>query len=364
MLTTGKNKMKGRTKVLIALSVVCVALALAGAGVYWIMQQPLYRPGMVRAQTSLEPPAGQSAEDESWEVAPGIRLHHFAAGQGRAVLVVHGGPGIPFRRPVAGLEPLTSRFRFHNYDQRGCGRSTRPFDRFPKGSFYRNMRTLEGTLGLAAQIADIERIRRLLGEERLVLVGHSFGALTSALYAAEFPERVAGLVLVAPADLLVMPPQNGDLFAEVRKRLPQAMLPEYEAFLGTYLDFGRLFERSEAETAQLNGRLARFYVEAARARGFSVPAEEGAEWGGFMVQAQYLSMGRRHDYRGALRPVSAPVLVIHGADDLQPEAVSRAYVDAFSQARLAVIEGAGHMPFSEQPERFAAAVTPLLSGLR
>jgi len=265
---------------------------------------------------------------------------------------------------VAGLEPLTSRFRFHYYDQRGCGRSTRPFDRFPKVSFYRNMRTLEEALGLGAQIGDIERIRRLLGEERLVLVGHSFGALTSALYAAEFPERVAGLVLIAPADLLVMPPQNGDLFAEVRKRLPQAMLPEYEAFLGTYLDFGRLFARSEVETAELNGRLARFYVEAARARGFSVPADEGAEWGGFMVQAQYLSMGRRHDYRGALRSISAPVLVIHGADDLQPEAVSRAYVDAFPQARSAVIQGAGHMPFSQQPERFAAAVTPFLSGLR
>jgi proline iminopeptidase len=356
--------MRRRTKVLMALSVACVALGLVAAGICWVMRQPLYRPGTVRAQTSLDPPAGQDVDAESWAVAPGIRLHHFAAGSGRAVLVVHGGPGIPFRKPLAGLEPLTARFRFHYYDQRGCGGSTRPFDRFPKSSFYRNMRTLEGTLGLGAQIADIERIRRLLGEERLILVGHSFGAFTSALYAAEFPERVAGLVLIAPADLLVMPPAGGGLFAEVKERLPENMRPEYEAFLGDYLDFGRLFERSEAEMAELNGRLARFYAAAAGARGFSVKVEDAVEWGGFMVEAQYLSMGRRHDYRPALRAVTAPVLVVHGANDLQPEAVSRAYVEAMPHARCLTIEGAGHMPFSDQPERFAAAVTPLLEELR
>jgi proline iminopeptidase len=264
---------------------------------------------------------------------------------------------------MSGLEPLTARFRFHYYDQRGCGQSTRPFDRFPKASFYRNMRTLEGTLGLGAQIADIERIRRLLGEERLILVGHSFGAFTAALYAAEFPERVAGLVLIAPADLLVMPPANGGLFEDVKQKLPAATRPEYEVFLADYLDFGRLFERSDAETAELNGQFARFYVQAAQARGFAVSAEEGAEWGGFMVQAQYLSMGRRHDYRAALRAVTAPVLLIHGANDLQTEAVSRAYAEALPQARVAVVEGAGHMPFQEQPERFAAVVTPFLDGL-
>ncbi len=56
------------------------------------------------------------------------------------------------------------------------------------------MQTLEQTLGISAQVADIERIRRILGEEKLIMVGHSFGGFLASLYAAEFPEHVARMV--------------------------------------------------------------------------------------------------------------------------------------------------------------------------
>lgn len=67
------------------------------------------------------------------------------------------------------------------------------------------MTTLEQTLGLGAQIADIERIRRLLGDEKLILMGHAWGGFLALLYAAEFPDRIDALILVFPADVLVMP---------------------------------------------------------------------------------------------------------------------------------------------------------------
>jgi len=60
--------------------------------------------------------------------------------------------------------------------------------------------------------------------------------------------------------------------------------------------------------------------------------------GGWMVWAQYVSMGQRHDYSKALADVNVPVLVIHGADDLQSEAASRLYADAFPNAEFVVIE--------------------------
>jgi proline iminopeptidase len=354
-----------RRKMLVGLAVAVVVLvALGAAGMWFLMQQPLYRPGMVRAKAVLDPPKEPGTDAQTWLVEPGIRLHHFASGDGRSVLVVHGGPGMPFRRPMAALTPLCARFRFHYYDQRGCGQSTRPFDRFPNPSFGRNFRTLERTLGLGAQIADIERVRRLLGDERLILIGHSFGAFTAALYAAEFSERVAGLVLIAPADVLVMPQPDGGLFTQVRAALPAPRRAEYEAFLTDYMAFGRLFERSDAETAALNDRFARFYLEACAARGISMPADGPGETGGFMVQAQYLSLGRRHDYRAAFRAVGAPVLVVHGANDQQPESASRQYAEAFRNGRLTVIADAGHAPFADQPERFAAVVAPFLEDLR
>lgn len=351
---------------LVALSIACVVVAIGAIGFWWLMQQPLYRPGMARALVELEqgsrPPTAIDANP--WPIEPGIALWHFAEGSGRAVLVVHGGPGMPFRQPMKGLDPLTARYRFHYYDQRGCGRSTRPFERFADSSFNKNFRPLERTLGLGAQIADIERIRRLLGEERLMIVGHSFGALLASLYAAEFPEHTAGLLLIAPADLLVMPPPGGGLFAEMEKLLPQAMQADYKAFIADYLDFRRLFERTEAQTAALNGRFAQFYIEAARTSGHSIRVDPEVEGGGFMVQAQYLSMGQRHDYRPVLGKVTAPVLIIHGGKDMQSESVSRGYAKAFAHARVEVIESAGHMSFEEAPGRFAEIAGPFLDGIR
>jgi pimeloyl-ACP methyl ester carboxylesterase len=109
---------------------------------------------------------------------------------------LHGDSCPSFSRPATAI--LARSYRVHAYDQRGCGRSTRPFTGPLEGSFYSKLRTVEARLGLAAQIADIERIRRILGRDRFIVVGHSFGALIAALYAAEFPDRVRALVLRSP----------------------------------------------------------------------------------------------------------------------------------------------------------------------
>jgi pimeloyl-ACP methyl ester carboxylesterase len=86
--------------------------------------------------------------------------------------------------------------------------------------------------------------------------------------------------------------------------------------------------------------------------------------GGWMVWAQYISMGQRHDYRSALADADAPVLVIHGADDLQSEAASHMYVEAFPNAEFVVIQDASHFSFEEQPEQFAQIVAEFLSRVK
>ena len=80
-----------------------------------------------------------------------------------------------------------------------------------------------------------------------------------------------------------------------------------------------------------------------------------------MVWAQYISLGQRYDLRPALADVNVPVLVMHGADDLQSEAASHLYVEAFPNAEFVVIEEASHFAFGEQPEEFAQIVTEFLS---
>jgi proline iminopeptidase len=352
---------------LIVLAIFLLVILFA-IGAFWYMStQPLYQPGMVREgknlRAPLTPPA-QTGDPDYWQVESDIRLYHFARGDGRNVLVIHGGPGSPSRQPWTGFEPLTSAYRFHYYDQRGCGKSTRPFDRFASNNVYQNMTTLDQTLGLGAQIADIERIHQILGDEKLIVVGHSWGGFLAALYAAEFPEHVAALILVSPATALVMPQEGADLFDTVRERLPEAQRAEFDAFMKEYMDFGSLFQKSEADLVAMNARFGDFYLQVMAESPLSEQGElpEQGEPGGWMVWGMYASMGQRHDYRPALRQAAVPVLVLHGADDLQSENASRQYADSFPDAEFIVIENAGHFSFEEQPDQFAAAVNAFLIG--
>jgi proline iminopeptidase len=133
---------------------------------------------------------------------------------------------------------------------------------------------------------------------------------------------------------------------------------DFEAYLQEYLDFSDIFAKSEADLVALNQEFGQYYLAA-----IDTPLPKPGQPGGWMVQAMYFSLGRRHDYREALEAVTAPVLVIHGAEDLQPEETTRLYVETFPTARFQVIEGAGHFSFLEQPDVFAQTVSKFLADL-
>jgi proline iminopeptidase len=356
----------GLGRILIVAAVVVAVLIAAGLYVWDALQAPLYQPGMVRAERNLraplQPPATQPT-GAFWQVENDVQLYHFSDGSGPNILVVHGGPGVPFDASPPGLHALGDRYRLVYYDQRGCGRSTRPLDRFASSNYYENVQTLDRTLGLGAQVADIERIRRLLGDEQLILVGHSWGGFLATLYAAEFPEHVRALVLVAPAEMLVMPAPDGGLYEQVRRLLPEAQQADYAGYQQRLFDYRNLFARSDAELTALNAEFVPYYAAAAQARGFAVPAVTPGTNGGWAVQAQYFSIGMRHDYRAALAAIRAPVLVVHGGNDIQPEAASRAYADAIPGAQFIAVPGAGHFVFDDQPEAFAQALGAFLAQL-
>jgi proline iminopeptidase len=90
-----------------------------------------------------------------------------------------------------------------------------------------------------------------------------------------------------------------------------------------------------------------------------------------MVQAVYLSMGRRHDYRPALKRIRAKTLVLHGANDILPESIAKSYADLIPGAKLTVLEasrtrgaaGLGHAPFSDDPQQFGQIVGEFLSSI-
>jgi proline iminopeptidase len=357
--------MKRKTKS-ISLAIAVVLFLIVGAGwLFWQqIKKPLYTPGSLSSEADITAPE-QKKDSEYWQMGDDIEIFHFSEGTGRNVLIIHGGPGYPYRKPWTGFQSLTDRYRFHYYDQRGCGKSSRPIKHFSSRNYLKNVAELNRSLGLWTQLADIERIRQILGEDELILVGHSFGGLLAALYAAEFPDHVGGLILVSPAGGLVTPRDQIDLSELVRPGLSEDDKKAFDLFLADYFDFPNIFSKTEDDMEAAGLQLAKFsgLIDGTGNQGKKQSISLKARPGGWMVFGIFFGLGAEHDYSRALGVVEAPVLVLHGADDFIKIDLINPYVDSFPNAQIEIIDDAAHVMFEEKPEEFSRVVESFLARL-
>ncbi|MGH1453280.1 MAG: prolyl aminopeptidase [Paracoccaceae bacterium] len=137
--------------------------------------------GQKSAVSYLHPPV-EPFDQQMLDVGDGHSIYMEQSGNpdGIPVVVFHGGPG-------GGCSPAMRRYfdprhyRIVLFDQRGCGRSR------PHASVDANT-----TWHL---IDDIEQIRTLLGIEKWVVFGGSWGATLALIYAQTHPDAVSHLVL-------------------------------------------------------------------------------------------------------------------------------------------------------------------------
>ncbi|MGA2150913.1 MAG: alpha/beta fold hydrolase, partial [Geobacteraceae bacterium] len=67
------------------------------------------------------------------------------------------------------------------------------------------------------------------------------------------------------------------------------------------------------------------------------------------------------DIREKLPAIDRPVLLIHGsADTICPPSVARYLAERLPDARLVMLDGAGHAPFLSRPDEFNAILRKFL----
>lgn len=178
--------------------------------------------------------------------------------------------------------------------------------------------------------------------ERAILGGNSLGGLAAWSYAADHPDRVTALILVAPGGYSI----NG-----VTEE-PIAVPPAVEAYLR---NAPAIFV--SAATAGLYGDPSRMDPAQPR-RVATLMARDGN--GAAMVER--LQVFTLPDPTADLARVTAPTLILHGgADRMIPLDHSRRMSETIPDARLVTHDDLGHVPHQEDPQRTLADVRDFLS---
>ncbi|GAA0433344.1 alpha/beta fold hydrolase [Acrocarpospora corrugata] len=252
------------------------------------------------------------------------------------MVLCHGGPGLwDMFGDLAEL--LRDSAALHRWDQRGCGRSVR-----------------EGPYTWERTLADLESVRRHFGLERMVLLGHSWGAQLALRYTLDHPERVSGLVYVSGTGIDPAATWREPYRRNFRARMGGRMARWSELE-------GRA--RSAAEERELcvlqwsvefagNGmayarRMAKPWFGVNFACNSALNAEDRRTWG-------TAELGER------CRACAVPALIVDGARDIRPRWAVDSLAEALPDVSRVVLADAGHLPWMEKPAEFRTAVTEFL----
>jgi pimeloyl-ACP methyl ester carboxylesterase len=273
----------------------------------------------VRGATATYGPQGEFA------LVDGQRVHYVSAGEGPAVALLHGNPGSV--RDFDRLIPdLSADHRVVAVDRPGHGYSERRGDATPR-----------------RQAALLRAALAQLGISRPLLVGHSWGGGLALVYALEYPDEVAGLVLAGPRTQV----QHGEddwLYRMVRTPFVGGAM-EWTILL----PMGRRLVGQGLAAAYAPDPLPPEELAAAKALWLRPRQVDATVWDTANLQEALAAYAPR--YRELLMPIS---IVTGEHDDLLPESMA---LDASAPGTsLTEIAGAGHMVIKTRPRAVADAV--------
>jgi pimeloyl-ACP methyl ester carboxylesterase len=199
----------------------------------------------------------------------------------------------------------------------------------------------------ARQAALIAQALDGIGLDRFVLVGHSLGGTVAAAFARAYPERVAGLVLLAA----VTHPWKGGLDWHYNVGSTPAIGAAFAR--AAALPIGEVLLEMGARNVFLPQKMPAHYLARAGIRLLLRPAE-------FVANSQDVAALKAFVATQAprYRDLAMPTVVLTGDADttVSPTLHSRAIAAALPDARLVVLPGIGHMPHHVATDEVIAAI--------
>ena len=280
-----------------------------------------------------------------------------AVGNGPPLMWVEGGAGFWAHLARPDVELVSDLFRCHLVNAPGCGRTSPPAD--------------TSGYDLPRIIAFFEQVRDRLGLGRVTVMGHSWGGLVAAAWAAAHPGSVDRLVVIDgyPGSIDGPGPgvdPNATRAEQEQSYARHASEPWYDAAVRaltedddegcdeetwlTHFDPAWPMYFANPDAARAAPRLARIRAEV------RINNAMNHAWFGTVHHFDHI------DILPSLAAVTCPSLVIAGQHDfICGPAWNRPIAAAIPDARFVEIADAGHLPQYEQPDAFRAALLDCLA---
>ena len=241
------------------------------------------------------------------------------------LIVMHGGPGFDHSAMRPDFDGFADIAQVLYFDHRGNGRSW-PSD--PK------------TWTLAQWGDDVRGLCDVLGIEKPIVFGQSFGGMVAQSYATRHPEHARAVVFSSTAarmdiaaSLDIFEKKGGaDARAIAHRFWNEGTDEQFEDYMKNVMPLYNIKPRAGGEDARSRTIMRREVY-----RHFSLP-------GGELLQM---------DFRSALRACRAPALVLAGAEDpMTPPHLAREIASSLPPgAQLEVFDRCGHGAFRDDPVR-------------
>ena len=270
----------------------------------------------------------------------GNQVYYTIIGQGRPMLLMHGGSGLDHTYFRPWLDTLSDQVQLIYYDQLGQGRSTRP-------ESYED-------ISMSTWADEADALRASLGFDRIILLGHSFGGFIAQEYALRHSDHLDGLILCDTAPVL---DYQDVIMANAQSRgtpeQVQAVIAGLSAPVADDASFQQLwntilplyFNTYDPEVAKQMDDATQY-----SAQGFNQ---------GMGVCLPTFNVLSR------LGEITVPTLVMAGRHDwITPpvQAAERLHAQ-LPDSELVIFEDSGHFPFIEENDTFVTTVHDWVSRL-
>lgn len=258
-------------------------------------------------------------------------IYYKTVGQGPALFILHGGPGMDHRYMYQHFLELADKYRLVFIDQRCTGSSRCVLN--------------EKDVTIERFVQDIDAVRRHLGLQKIHILGHSWGGLLGVHYTVRYPANVRSLILMNSSGL------TGEAQKKFFDNLESMRTDEEKKELETLEKSNAYIAGDVAALTRHNELYSRpYFFDPEKVKDMAYAPGPLTAKNGKSIRTWIWRFLLTYDLRHQAGLIRCPVLILHGDNDVIPLEVAEETNEVIKGSRITILKDTGHYSFVEKKE--------------